>query len=274
MIINPPTNQKLKTEEFLQNLKTTFKTIFEKELKNEQYKKDPIKYRRLGFNEFLEKSLSLTYHVFIPKEKAIKVIKIQNWLHSEYMCQMRVDVFDKNVSMLIIRGTRENVSDLIEYLRMLVEDLPYDLRNKGPVLYVNVPLNRLKSIIGVNGQVIENIRKSSNAIIKFLEKDRDQVIAICGSDQEKILALNMINKKIAMPNGKVFINVSENLAHFLKTRIETEIFSIYGSRLYYDSDFNGRYDVSIKRGDIHRAQAYIINKIKRCFKGNEYTLRH
>ncbi|KAG0437222.1 hypothetical protein DMUE_3811 [Dictyocoela muelleri] len=273
MNIDPPENVKLTPKEFLKNLKTSFKSEIEKQLKNDQYKKDPIKYKRLGLNEFLEKSELVTYHIFIPKEQTIKVIKIQNFLENEYKCQIRIDIFDLNVSILIIKGTKENICDLIEKLREIVEDLPDDLKNKGPIMYLSIPLNRLKSVIGVNGQTIEAIRKISNANIKFLEKDKEQVVAIIGDNHQKILALNMINKRISIPYGKIFMNVSEGVANYLKKRVESDVFSIYGSKLTYESDLNKRIDVFISRGDVERAQSFIVKKIRKCFKKNEYSIK-
>lgn len=184
--ISEPEDVVLTSNEFLEELKGKYKKEVRREHNKIIFAREPLKYRKMGLNEYLEKDRESQEEMVIPKMNVRELMM----LGQEANVSISIDKFNKDpgIMVLLVRGTITGIESFREKMEYAHNKLPGNIQADGEVKVLDIPPESEDLVIGRNGMNIYKLQKDFKIIIRVIDGNRNglKALVISGDDKDQV----------------------------------------------------------------------------------------
>ncbi|AFN82785.1 hypothetical protein EROM_040150 [Encephalitozoon romaleae SJ-2008] len=184
--IPEPKDIALTSNEFLEYLKGKYKKEVRREHNKIIFAREPLKYRKMGLNEYLEKDRESQEEIVIPKMNMSELMI----LGQEANVSISIDKFNKDpeIMVLLVRGTITGIESFREKMEYIHNKLPGNIQTDGEVKVLDIPPESEDIVIGKNGVNIYKLQKDFKIIIRVIDGNRSGIkaLVISGDDKSQV----------------------------------------------------------------------------------------
>ncbi|CAD25207.1 hypothetical protein [Encephalitozoon cuniculi GB-M1] len=183
--IPEPDDIRLTSREFLNELRGEYKKEIVREHNRIVFSRDPLKYRKMGLNEYLEKDVESQEEIVVPKTDRGKLAN----LAQEANVSIKIDGLnrDPNIMILLVRGTLTAMRSFREKMEHMHNKLPEGIHVDGEVKVLDIPSGTEDVVIGRNGTNIYRLQRDFKVIARVTDNGRgSKSLVISGDDRDRV----------------------------------------------------------------------------------------